>query len=121
VVLPWQLYERLEPGSIDLMTSFAALGELKRKFFSYYVDAPVFRTAKFLHTANPVETDLMFPGSDITLMDYPLARGEGCFRFGISPIFIFPYTYPDRWLFFSYRVKPFTPFFEYIGRIVPSD
>ncbi len=121
VILPWQLYERLEPGSIDLMASFAALGELKREFFSYYVDAPVFQTAKFLHTANPVETDLMFNGSDITVMDYPLARGEGCFRFGISPVFIFPYTYPDRRWFFSYRMKPFTPFFEYLGRIDPAD
>lgn len=120
VVLPWQLYERLEAGSVDLMASFAALGELKRKFFDYYVDAPVFRSAKFLHTANPVQTELMFEGSDITLMDYPLRRGEDCFHFGVSPIFVFPYTYPERrWLFF-YRIRPFTPFFEYIGRIDPG-
>lgn len=121
VILPWQLYERLEPGAIDLITSFAALGELTRSVFRYYVDAPVFRTAKFIHTTNPVQTNLMFVGSDVTLMDYPLQRGEGCFHFGISPIFIYPYTYPERRMLFFYRILPFTPFFEYLGRIAPTD
>lgn len=117
VLLAPTLYPRAAAGSVDLITSFASLGELKRPVFEAYVSAPVFRTAKFLFTVNPVRGADMFEGADITLLDFPLASGEKCLHFGISPIFAFPYMYPKRRYVFSYEMMEFPAFFEYIGRL----
>lgn len=120
VLMPWQYYGRLEAGSVDLMTSFAALGELRRHVFDYYVDAPVFRSAGYLYVSNPVQSDQMFAESDVTLLDYPLVRGEGRLYFGVSPMMVYLYTAPVPYKFFHYELPRLTPFFEYIGKISPN-
>lgn len=117
VLLPWQFYRRLEAGSVDLITSFAALGELRRHVFDGYVQAPVFRSVKYVYLSNPVQSDQMFAESDVTLMDYPLARGGRCLYFGISPVMHFRYNTPVPRRYFFYEFTHLPPFFEYIGGI----
>lgn len=109
ILMPAHLYERMEPGSVDLLTSFACLGELTREYFDYYVRHPVFATARHWYTVNPVSPSRDSQhsgGTDICLLDYPVWDSERLY-FGVSPVFVRSY---------GYRAAPFPPFFEYIGR-----
>ena len=117
VLMPPPYYERLAPGSVDLVTSFAALGELKRSFFDYYVNAPVFRSARFLMTANPVNSAGMFSDSDVTVLDYPIWDPAKRIHFDVARAFFHPYSYPKARSPFSYELKQFHVFFEYVGEM----
>lgn len=117
VLLPPQLFEQLAPGSIDLVASFAALGELKRSYFDYYVNAPAFRAASFLATANPLVSSRMFPDSDLTVLDFPIWDAEKRLHFDVAQAFFHPYMPPRRSTLFSYERHRFHVFFEYVGGI----
>jgi putative sugar O-methyltransferase len=117
VLVPPSLYEKIASGGVDLITSFACLGELKRSFFDYYLQAPVLRGARYFYTANPVDSKSWFQDSDVTVLDYPILDPEKRLHFALSPIFAFPYSLPKSRLVFGYRIKQFQPFFECIGEL----
>jgi len=117
VLMPCQFYKNCAPGGIDLVTSFASLGELKRSFFNYYIQAPPFQTAKFLFTVNLVDSSLWFKESDLTILDYPIWDPAKKLHFGVSTAFFHPYSRPRRKLGFFYELRPFHTFFEYIGKL----
>lgn len=111
VLLPSAWYERLEPGSVDLISSFACLGELSREFFDYYVRAPVFRSAGYLFTSNPVAPHkkvAFTTDTDISILDYPIWDTSRKLYFGVSPA---------HFAFYGMTAAPMPPFFDYIGRI----
>lgn len=117
-------YRKIAPGSIDLITSFAAIGELKRTFFDYYVNSPAFQTAKYLATANPIISKQMFRDSDLTIFDYPFTDPARRIHFGICPAFFASHgRRPSQQAlsrFFSYYRQPFPTFFEYVGELADS-
>ncbi len=117
VLMSPEFYEAVEPHGIDLVTSFAALGELKRSYFDYYVNAPGFRTARFLATANPVVSKRMFADSDVTVLDYPLWDPKKRLHFDLAQAFFHPYAYPKARSIFSYELQKFQVFFEYVGEL----
>lgn len=117
ILIPPQFYENLESGSVDLITSFACLGEMKRAYFDYYIESPVFRNAKFFFTVNPVDTSSWFRDSDLSILDYPFWGNNRKLHFRLSPIFFHSYSRPKRRYVFFYRLSPFHTFFEYIGEI----
>ena len=117
VLVPPSLYEKIDSGAVDLITSFACLGELKRSFFDYYLHAPVFRGARYFYTANPVDSAAWVEDSKVTVLDYPILDADKRLHFAISPIFAFPYSLPNSRLVFGYRLKQFRPFFECIGEL----
>jgi putative sugar O-methyltransferase len=117
VLMSPEFYEGIEPGSVDLVTSFAALGELKRSYFDYYLKAPVFRSARFFATANPVNSKRMFTDSDVTVLDYPLWDPRKRLHFDLAPTFFHPYSYPRRRSLFGYELRKFQVFFEYVGEL----
>lgn len=114
-LLPWPLYQRIAAGGIDLVTNFVSLGEMSRKFFDYYLNAPPFRTAGYFFTANRV-VSLPDYETDLTIRDYPIWEPGKMLHFGISPIYSNIYRYPRRYMFFNERVA-YPPHFEYIGQI----
>jgi putative sugar O-methyltransferase len=111
VLLPSTLYERLDPSSVDLISSFACLGELSREFFDYYVRAPVFPSAGYFFTSNPVAAHKNLPftmDTDISILDYPIWDTSKKLYFGVSPVYF---------AFYGMSTVPMPPFFDYIGRI----
>jgi putative sugar O-methyltransferase len=117
VLMPPEFYERLAPRTIDLVTSFAALGELKRSYFDYYLNAPAFETARFLATANPINSAGMFADSNVTVFDYPVLDPKKRLHFDVAQAFIHPYAYPKARSPFSYELQDFHVFFEYVGEL----
>ena len=108
--VPHKLYPRLPAGSIDLVTNFTSFGEMTKEWFHYYVDAPVFKTAKWFMTANRI---ISRPGydSDLTILDYPTHKP---LHFGLHPLC--GYNYTRHKLFFTRRGTTSSPVFEYIGQ-----
>ncbi|MBI3608060.1 MAG: putative sugar O-methyltransferase [Nitrospirae bacterium] len=114
-LIPCQYYERLLGGSLDLVTNFASLGEMKREWFNYYLKAQAFLTAKYLFAVNRVESYPTYD-TDLTILDYPVWDQAKRLHFGVSPAFWGYNLCSTRNLFF-YRTYPTQPYFEYIGRI----
>jgi hypothetical protein len=110
VLLPADWYKRMQPGTVDLLTSFACLGELTREYFDYYIQHPVFSTARYWYTANPIaptEGSVHSGATDISILDYPVWDKSKMICFGVSPVFVRSY---------GYKIDPFPSFFEYIGK-----
>jgi putative sugar O-methyltransferase len=116
LLLPPDLYPSLVGGSADLVTSFACLGEVTRPWFERYLDAPVFRDAQWFFTINPVVGGPIF-ATDVSILDYPIWDPKKRLHFAVSPAYFHPYAQPQRRWLVSFRMKPFTPFFEWAGRI----
>ena len=114
-LLPWPMYEQIAAGSIDLVTNFVSLGEMSRKFFDYYLNAPAFQTAGYFFTANRI-VSLPDYETDLTIRDYPIWEPGKMLHFGVSPIYSNIYRYPRKRMFFNERVA-YPPSFEYIGQI----
>jgi len=114
-LVPWPIYQRIAGGSLDLVTNFASLGEMSRKYFDYYLKAPPFQKARYFFTANRIQS---FPDydTDLTILDYPIWEPGKRLHFEISPVFSHVYKYQRRYLFFNERVA-YPPYFEYIGTI----
>lgn len=116
VLLPCTLYETLMGGAADLVTSFACLGELARGWFERYLGAPVFREARYFFTVNPVAGAPTFE-TDVTILDYPIGDPAKRLHFGVSPAYFHSFAYPKARAGVLYELRPFLPFFEYIGVI----
>ena len=111
VLVPVSYYERLEGGSIDLVTNFASLGEMTRQWFDYYMRGTPFVTAKWFFTANRIQSRPTYD-TDLTVVDYPIWDPEKRRHFAICPIF--SHDYLRRYLFWMER-HPIPPYFEYLG------
>jgi putative sugar O-methyltransferase len=109
ILLPTKWYEKLSGDAIDLVTSFACLGELKRDVFEYYTEHPAYLGAKFFYLANPIAPT---PGTtvngetDISLLDYKCIKRENQVFFNNAPLHILKY---------GPNLNNLQPFFEYIG------
>ncbi|MEO4044426.1 putative sugar O-methyltransferase [Hoeflea sp. CAU 1731] len=117
ILLPTDIYEKLAADSVDLVTSFACLGELKRIYFDSYVKSPPFRTARYLYTANPVDKLAGMRDAEVCVLDYPILDAAKRLFFGISPVFLFPYLPPSPHRLFGYKLWWHDPFFECITEI----
>jgi hypothetical protein len=115
VLLPCEWYSRLKPGSVDVITNFASLGEMGRQWFEFYMNSDFFQHARFFFTANRVES-LPTYDTDLTILDYPIWDPAKRLHFTVSPIFSLFYWYLPRYRFFWERLRAH-PYFEYIGRI----
>lgn len=115
VLVPCTLYDRITPGSADLVTNFASFGEMTRKWFEHYSKSPQLQGASYLFTANRVQSYPTYD-TDVTILDYPIWNQQKRLHFGICPAFSGYYRYPRRRLFFFDR-QGLPPYFEYIGEI----
>ena len=55
--------------------------------------------------------------SEISVLDYPILDPAKRLHFGVSPMFKYSYALPNSRYVIGYKVKPFRPFFEYIGEM----
>ncbi|MBI3318554.1 MAG: putative sugar O-methyltransferase [Candidatus Omnitrophica bacterium] len=114
VLLPCDGYRRLSGGSVDVVTNFASLGEMTRRWFEFYLEADVFRQARYWFTANRIQSQPTYD-TDLNILDYPIWDPDRRLYFGISPMFSNHYWYRPRAKLFSERIVT-PPYFEYIGR-----
>ncbi|MFC1546667.1 putative sugar O-methyltransferase [bacterium] len=111
VLLPWFWFDKVRENSIDLLTNFASFGEMRREWFDFYLKSDLFKTVKYLFTANRFQSYPTYD-TDITILDYPLNEFDKI-HFGICPIFSHDYL-PNQ-LFF-YNKKYFSSqYFEFFG------
>lgn len=116
VLVPASWYKNLESETVDLVTSFACLGELKQEFFNYYIQAPVFQSAKYFYTINPVTAkSFSFEDSAVSILDFPIWTPGGKLYFGLCPAYFHSYDSPKPRLKVLYTFRKFPPFFEFIG------
>ena len=115
VLVPCPLYQRLSPGSVDLVTNFASLGEMTRKWFDDYLQSPPFLGAQYFFTANRVQSYPTYD-TDLTILDYPIWEPSKRIRFGICPAFCGYYEYVKRHLVL-YDKQAYPAYFEYVGKI----
>jgi len=111
ILLPWFFYKRLTPTSIDLITNFASLGEMKREWFDYYLKSEPFLSAKYFFTANRFQSAPTYD-TDLTILDYPI-HDFNKLHFAVSPIF--SHTYVRKNLFFYEKLVFSSQYFEFIG------
>lgn len=111
VLVPWFLYGKIAPKSLDLVTNFASLGEMKREWFNYYVKSEPFLSAKYFFTANRFQSAPEYD-TDLTILDYPLNDFRKL-HFRISPYFT--YCYVSKNLFFYEKFNFSSQYFEFIG------
>jgi hypothetical protein len=112
-LIPPQMYSRIAPGSIDLVTSFTALAEMPRKWFDYYLESPVFKSAKYFLTICSVQAPPIYE-TDINILDYPIWDAGKRLHFAMTPVYFAGYGRYKR--FFSRRSVP-VHIFEYAGEI----
>ena len=116
VLIPVSLYEKIESGSIDMLTNFVSLGEMKPEWFNFYLKGKLFETSSYFFTCNRFVSGPRFEpthNTSITIMDYPLDQFE-TLLFDINPLFI--YNIQQKYKFF-YEKKPMSSYqFEFIGK-----
>jgi putative sugar O-methyltransferase len=111
ILIPWFFYDRLSSKSIDLITNFASLGEMKRQWFDYYLKQEPFLSTKYFFTENRFQSAPTYD-TDLTILDYPLGDFK-TLHFGICPIF--SHTYKGKYLFFYEKLVFSSQYFEFIG------
>lgn len=111
VLIPVSWYKRLAPGVVDLVTNFVSFAEMSRTMFRYYLDAPVFTSARYFFTVNRIQSAPTYD-TDLTILDYPLSQP---LHFCLSPTST--HVYKRKHLFFYERKTYPSPFFEYIGML----
>jgi putative sugar O-methyltransferase len=116
LLLPPAYSRQIEQGSIDLVTSFACLGELKREVFEFYVKAPAIESAQWIFLISQIDPRQMGFNTDVTMLDYPIWTRTKV-HFCVSPAYFHPYIPPRRIYLLLYEFFRFPPFFEYIGRL----
>ena len=109
--MPYFYYNKLAPGSIDLITNFASLGEMNRNWFDYYLKAEPFLSVKYCFMVNRIQSYPTYD-NDLTIMDYPLNDFKKI-HFGVWPIP--PYIYKKVLMFFSEKDLFSSQYFEFIG------
>ena len=84
VLVPCQIFDRLEGNTVDLVTNFVSFGEMGRKWFDTYVNSPTFQTATYLLTSNRVLSSSTYD-TDMKILDYPISDPKKI-HFGVCPI-----------------------------------
>lgn len=111
VLLPWFLYHKFSAKSLDVVTNSASLGEMRRKWFDYYLKHEPFLSARFFFTSNRFQSYPTYD-TDLTILDYPLRDFKTLF-FGVSPIYSM--IYMGKWFIFWEKVLPSSQYFDFIG------
>jgi putative sugar O-methyltransferase len=110
-LLPWFLYKRLCHNSIDIVSNFASLGEMRREWVDYYLKSEPFLSTKYFFTANRFQSYPEYD-TDLTILDYPLLDFKKL-HFRISPYF--SHVYKRKYLFWHERYNFSSQYFEFIG------
>ncbi len=101
ILLPMFFYNKIERNTIDVVCSFASLGEMSREWFKYYMESGPFLSAKYFFCMLNQIRSIHFK-TDLTIQDYRLdAFKEFYFR-------ILPELLPCK--------NPEPPYFEFIGQ-----
>ena len=111
ILLPWFLYKKLGPNSVDMVTNFASFGEMRREWFDYYLKSEPFLSAKYFFSANRFQSYPEYD-TDITILDYPLHDFKKL-HFCISPYF--SHTYKMKNIFWYEKYNFSSQYFEFIG------
>jgi len=111
ILVPWFFYNKLASQSIDIITNFASFGEMKRKWFEFYIKNEPFLSTRYFFTENRFQSAPTYD-TDLTILDYPL-KDFKTIHFGICPIF--SHTYKSKFLFFSEKLYFSSQYFEFIG------
>ncbi len=111
ILVPWFMYEKISPQTIDLFTNFASFGEMKREWFDYYLKKEPFLSARIFYCVNRFQSAPTYD-TDLTILDYPLAQFEKK-QFRISPFF--SHTYQRKAVFFCAKVPFSSQYFEFVG------
>lgn len=114
ILLPCEWYARLEPGTAQVVTNFASLGEMPRRWFEHYLGAPAFSGSQFFFTVNRIQSAPTFD-NDLTILDYPIWDRRKRLHFGVSPVF--SHTYVRRRLVGYERLTYASQYFEYLGAV----
>jgi len=114
LLVPISWYPRIAPGTADLVTNFASLGEMQRSWFDYYLTSPVFTGAQYFFTVNRFQSAPTYD-TDLTILDYPIWDPSKRLYFGVSPVF--SHMYKRKALFFYEKKVYSSQYFEYIGGI----
>jgi putative sugar O-methyltransferase len=114
VLVPTALFGRLSAGSVDLVTNFGSFTEMTREYFDRYLRSEVFATSRYFYTINRIEPYPAGYGTDVSILDFPIADRAKRLHFGVCPIFSVDFMFRERRLFFLSRTEP-PPYFEYIG------
>ena len=109
VLVPCTYYRQIASGSIDLVTNFTSLGEMSRKWFDEYLNAPPFQTAKYFFTSNSMAEN------GITVLDYPVLDPEKRLYFGSCPVYSTSFYRVKRIFYRKILVR--NPYFDYIGEV----
>lgn len=108
ILVPISELDRISNCKLDLVTSFACLGELPRDLFNNYVQK-LFHAEYFflINPYAPKQGSQHSGGTDVTILDYPFIDKSKyeIIHFDTSPIYKF-----------GYGGDVFPPFFECIGR-----
>lgn len=113
VLVPAYLAERLDSGSVDIVTNFASLGEMTKEWFSYYMNSEFFKHAEFFFHHNRIHKDYGY-GYAITILDYPHSDFE-TILFEVSPLFQFVYSVNDK-IPLLVKKTYHQPLFNFVGK-----
>lgn len=111
ILLPWFFYKKLASKSIDLVSNFASLGEMRREWFNYYLKSEPFLSTKYFFTANRFQSYPEFD-TDLTILDYPLHDFRKL-HFRIS--LYFSHIYKIKRIFWNEKYHFSSQYFEFIG------
>lgn len=111
VLLPWYAYKKLQKDTLDVVSNFASLGEMRREWFDYYLKSEPFLSAKYFFTSNRFQSYPEYD-TDLTILDYPLQDFKRL-HFRISPYFL--YYYKRKNFFFYEKEHYSSQYFEFIG------
>lgn len=111
ILVPWFHYKKIAPDSIDLITNFASLGEMRREWFDFYMKSEPFLSTQYFFTVNRFQSAPTYD-TDLTILDYPLGDFKRI-HFGVCPYF--SHTYLRKYLFFSEKSVFSSQYFEFIG------
>lgn len=111
ILIPCSFYKKIMPHSLDLITNFASLGEMKREWFDFYLKSELFSSTKYFFTVNRFQSAPTFD-TDLTILDYPLSEFK---KLDFKIFDFFTYAYFRKYLFL-YEKKYFpSQYFEFIG------
>ena len=88
VYLPVSDYHKIANQKVDLVTNFFSLGEMRREFYSVYMDSILFKESKNVYLINRVMSSPFFEktyDTDISIIDY-ISNKEEIDYFDIFPM-----------------------------------
>jgi putative sugar O-methyltransferase len=112
VLIPWFMYKNVNSYSLDMLSNFASLGEMRREWFNYYLKSEPFLSTKYFFIHNRFQSYPEYD-NDLTILDYPL-KEFNTLHFGICPVQFF-YMYNAKYIFFYWKKLVSSQYFEFIG------